>query len=71
MGPHSDLDILVVKSGHYRRIDVLHAIRRTLRGFPFAIDLVVARPNELEQYADSRALVYYPALKEGRELYAA
>ncbi len=55
MGPHSDLDVLVVKSGHY------------LRGFPFAVDLVVARPNELEQYADSRALVYDPALWKGRE----
>lgn len=71
MGPHSDLDVLVVKSGDYRRIDVLHVIRRALRGFPFAVDLVVARPSELKRYSESRSLVYYPAVKEGRELYAA
>ncbi len=71
MTPDSDLDVLVVKSGRYRRIDVLHAIRRSLRGFPFAVDLVVATPDELEEYGDSFALVYHPALKEGQELYAA
>lgn len=71
MTPNSDLDVLVVKSGEYRRIDVLHEIRRSLRGFPFAVDLVVATPDELEEYGDSFALVYYPALREGHELYAA
>lgn len=71
MTPDSDLDVLVVKSGDYRRTDMLHAIRRSLRGFPLAVDLVVATPDELEAYADSYALVYYPALREGREVYAA
>jgi uncharacterized protein len=71
MGPHSDLDVLVVKSGEYRRIEVMHAIRRELRGFTHAVDLVVATPAELERYGDCFALVYYPALREGRELYAA
>lgn len=71
MGPDSDLDVLVVKSGQHRRIDVMRAIRHALRGFPFAVDLVVATPDELERFGNSRALVYYPALREGRELYAA
>jgi predicted nucleotidyltransferase len=71
MGPHSDLDVLVVKSGNYRRIEVMHAIRRALRGFPHAVDLVVATPDELKSYGDSFSLVYYPALREGYELYAA
>lgn len=71
MGPHSDIDVLVVKAGDYRRIDVLHAIRRALRGFSHAVDLVVATPEELERYGDCFALVYYPALREGRVIYAA
>lgn len=71
MGPHSDLDILVVKSGEYRRIEVMHAIRRELRGFGHAVDLVVATPEELECYGDCFALVYYPALRDGMKLYAA
>ena len=71
MGPHSDIDVLVVKSGEYRRIEVMHAIRRALRGFGHAVDLVVATPTELARYGDCFALVYYPALREGRELYAA
>jgi len=71
MGPDSDLDVLVVKSGEYRKIDIMHAIRRELRGFSHSVDLVVATPAELAQYGDSFALVYYPAIREGRELYAA
>lgn len=70
MGPHSDLDVLVVKAGTYRRLDVMRAIRRELRGLGEAVDLVVATPAELDRYGDCSALVYYPALREGRELYA-
>ncbi|HLU35016.1 MAG TPA: nucleotidyltransferase domain-containing protein [Thermomicrobiales bacterium] len=71
MTPHSDVDVLVVKSGEYRRLEMMHTIRRALRGFPFAVDLVVATPEELETYRDSFALVYFPAVREGEEIYAA
>lgn len=70
MQPHSDLDVLVVKAGTYRRIDVMHAIRRELRGLGVAVDLVVATPEELAEHGSNPALVYASALQSGRELYA-
>jgi predicted nucleotidyltransferase len=71
MGPHSDLDVLVVKSGAYRKIDVMHAIRRRLRGLGEAVDIVVATPEELVRYGECPALVHHAALHGGRQLYAA
>jgi uncharacterized protein len=70
LGPNSDLDVLVIKSGQYRRLDVLHEIRRSLRGFGWPVDLIVATPEEVDRYKESFSLVYHAALKEGRELYA-
>ena len=70
MGPHSDLDILVVKSGadHW---GLSSEIRRALRGVNAAVDLVVATPEDLERYKDSQPLVYKPALREGRVVHDA
>lgn len=70
MGPNSDIDVLVVKDGEYRRIHVMHDIRRALRGFGLPVDLVVVTPAELERYRDSSSLVYFDAVREGREVYA-
>ncbi|MDE2901463.1 MAG: nucleotidyltransferase domain-containing protein [Chloroflexota bacterium] len=70
MGPHSDLGILVVKSGadHW---GLSSKIRRALRGVNAAVDLVVATPENIERYKDSHPLVYKPALREGRVVYDA
>ncbi len=67
---HSDLDILVVKSGadHW---GLSGRIRRALRGVNAAVDLVVATPENIERYKDSHPLVYKPALREGRVVYDA
>ena len=67
---HSDLDFLVVKSGadHW---GLSGRIRRALRGVNAAVDLVVATPEDIEQYKDSHPLVYKPALREGRVVYDA
>jgi len=70
-GPHSDLDVLVIKSGTRRRIELMHAIRRALRGFPAAVDLVVATPTEIARWGEHPGLVFHQALGEGVELYAA
>jgi predicted nucleotidyltransferase len=71
MGPHSDIDLLVVKRGKYRHIDLVGDIYANLRGVGAAVDIIVATPEELQRYGESFALVYYPALHEGRVLYAA
>ena len=69
-GPDSDLDFLVVKSGADRRKLGLK-IREKLYGIRVSIDLIVATPEDLEQYGSSHALVYKHALKEGVALYGA
>ena len=70
MGPHSDLDFLIIKSGaHRRRLSV--EIRRSLYGVGASLDLVVATPEDIERYKDSFALIFKPALQEGLVLYDA
>jgi transcriptional regulator with XRE-family HTH domain len=70
MGPDSDLDILVVTACDHRR-DTARQIRRALFGIAVPIDIIVAKPQDLERYGDSIGLIYRPALREGTVLYAA
>ncbi len=70
MGPHSDLDLLVVKEGVHRR-RLAQQIYRDLLGVGQPVDIIVATPEDLEQYGDRPALIIYPALKEGRTVYHA
>ena len=69
MGPHSDVDLLVVKSGIHRR-KLTQAIYMRLFGVGRAVDVVVVTPEDIERYKDSFALVIQPALREGRVVYA-
>lgn len=71
MGPHSDVDLLVVKAGEFRRLEVTREIYRNLGGLDEPVDIVVVTPEDVERYRDSRALVIKPALREGKEVYAA
>lgn len=70
MGAHSDFDLLVVKSDIHRR-KLAQRIYRNLIGVGQPVDIVVVTPEDLEQYADSHALIISPALKEGTEVYSA
>jgi predicted nucleotidyltransferase len=70
MGPDSDLDILVVTDCKHRR-NTARKIRRQLFGVGVPIDIIVAKPEDLERYGDSIGLIYRPALREGKILYAA
>jgi predicted nucleotidyltransferase len=69
MGPNSDVDLLVVKSGVHRR-RLTQAIYMNLFGVGRAVDVVVVTPEDIEQYKDSFALVIEPALREGKVIYA-
>lgn len=69
MGPHSDVDLLVVKGGKFDRGKVTTAIYRHLYGADSAVDVVVVTPEEVERYRDTPCLVIYPALREGRVVY--
>jgi len=68
--PDSDLDLLVVKDGVKRRA-LAGLIYRSLIGVGRAIDIVVASSDDIERYGNSPSLVLYPALREGRVIYAA
>lgn len=70
MGPDSDLDILVVAACDHRR-NTARKIRRQLFGIGVPIDIIVAKPEDIERYGESIGLVYRPALREGKVLYAA
>ncbi len=69
MGSNSDIDLLVVKSGVHRR-RLAQEIYRNLLGIGYAVDVIVATPEDLERYKDSFALVIEPALREGKVMYA-
>ena len=69
MGPNSDADLLVVKSGVHRR-RLAQAIYVNLIGVGQAVDVVVVTPEDVERYKDSFALVIEPALREGKVVYA-
>lgn len=71
MGPYSDIDILVVIPDHIPRRQTARQIYQNLIGFGLGTDIVVATERDLQQYGNNFSLVYYPALREGREIYAA
>ena len=50
MGPDSDLDLLVIKGGKFRRDRLTVAIYRALRGKDAAVDVVIVTPEEVERY---------------------
>ena len=70
MGPHSDLDLLVIKGGKFDRQRITTAIYRNLSG-NVAVDAVVVTPEEVERYRDTHCLVICPALREGKVVYGA
>jgi transcriptional regulator with XRE-family HTH domain len=71
MGPHSDVDLLVIKKGKYHRGRLIERIYRNMRGVGQALDIIVVTPEDVERYKDSFGLVIYPALRDGKVLYAA
>ena len=69
MGPHSDVDLLVVRSGAHRR-KLAMAIYKRLSGVGCPVDVIVVTPEDIERYGNAPVLIIHPALKEGRVVYA-
>lgn len=67
----SDLDLLVIKRGVRNRRYVAQAIYRALVGIPGPVDVVVVTPEDVEALKDEVATIIGPAMREGREVYAA
>ena len=68
MGPNSDLDMLVVKSGVHRR-RLAQNIYRHLVGVGLPVDIVVVTPEDIDRYGNAIGLVLETALREGRVVY--
>jgi predicted nucleotidyltransferase len=71
MGPNSDVDLLVVKSGEFDQGRVLGDIYVNLHGVGQAVDVVLVTPEQVERYGNTHCLVIAPALREGKEIYRA
>ena len=69
MGPNSDVDLLVIKSGRFHRGQLTEAIYRGLRGAGVAVDVVVATAEEIQRYRDDPYLIVASALREGKVVY--
>jgi len=69
-GPHSDIDLLIIKANVHRRRLAMD-LYETLADIDQAVDLIVATPEDIERYGHSPALILEPALREGKVLYAA
>ena len=70
MGPDSDVDLLVIKPcGHRRKTARL--VERSLIGIGIPTDVIVAKPDDIDRYKDTVGLIFRPALKEGKVIYAA
>ena len=70
MGPNSDLDLLIVKSGA-DALDLMREVYMGLLGVGTAVDALVVSPEDLERYKDSPGLVIREALREGNVVYEA
>ena len=71
MGPHSDVDLLVVMPDGVHRRRTAQAIYLGLSGFGIAKDIVVVTEGDVRALGDNPSLVLFPALREGREIYRA
>ena len=69
MGPNSDLDLLVVKSGPIHRRRLSQAIYMNLFGVGRAVDIIVVTTDDIERCGNVHALVLKPALHEGKVIY--
>lgn len=68
-GPDSDVDLLVIMPVSGSKRDIRVAIRVALADMGFALDIIVATPEEAALYRDQVGTIIYPALREGRVLY--
>lgn len=68
--PDSDVDLLVVMSPRGSKRDTELAIRRALDGIAIPKDVIVSAPEDFEWRKDVVGTIEYPAVHEGRLLYA-
>lgn len=71
LGPHSDVDLLVVMPDGVHRRQTARRVYRALSGMGIPKGIVVVTESDVRRFTDEPSLVICPALKEGKELYRA
>ena len=71
MGPNSDVDLLVVKSGEFNQSRLIGDVYMNLHGVGQAVDVIIATPEQVKRYRNTHCLIIVPALLEGKEIYHA
>jgi predicted nucleotidyltransferase len=64
--PDSDLDLIVIEPDFDRRGEEYGRLRKELRGLGVAVDLVIYRRREADQWCGVPGSFLYRALSEGR-----
>lgn len=71
VGPDSDLDLLVIKSGVTHRRRLAQQIHLSFFGLGVPVDIIVVTPEDILAFGEKVGTVIGPALREGKEIYAA
>jgi predicted nucleotidyltransferase len=69
MGPNSDIDLLVIKSGKFNIRRLTSDIYVKMIGVNQAVDIILTTPEQVEKYRNINYLIIAPALQEGKEIY--
>jgi HEPN domain-containing protein/predicted nucleotidyltransferase len=70
MGPNSDVDLLVIKSGEFHQGRLTGDIYRNLMGVGQAVDVILVTPEQVEKHRNNPWRIIAPALRDGREVYS-
>lgn len=68
-GKDSDVDLLIVKKTDLPRFKRPREIHKLFNPYPFAMDILVYSPGELEKWADHPSSFIHNVLKKGKVLY--
>ncbi len=71
MSKQSDIDLLIIVPDGIDKVKAAWTIYPLLSDLGIGVDLVFAHEQEIAQKSDDRNLIYYSALQDGREIYAA
>ncbi|UCD86201.1 MAG: nucleotidyltransferase domain-containing protein [Deltaproteobacteria bacterium] len=71
LGPDSDIDLLVVKSGVPHRRRLAQQIHMNFFGLGVPVDIIVVTPEDIKAFGDKVGAITGPALQEGKVIYAA
>lgn len=71
MGPHSDLDVLVVLPAGAQVARAENDIYRGMWGLGFGADIIAVTEEDVRRHGSNPYLIIHTALTEGKEVYRA